>query len=372
MTAVANGDALSVRVPFGGHVVWPNTCCVCTAELPEACLRLEAYAVRWWLPDSWQRPLAWFELPLCLRCRGRRVILALLRGLGVVLVIAGLVFASSMTDRRLRIPAWALEGTLAPLVLWLWWRFPLGPTIRVAEGAVVMTFRSAEFAQGAKVFDPPAIATVSPGPLADREQADFAYAELEDEGDAVDQGWSDEGLAVPMAAAAVASRANLPTGLTQRPARRRLAVAAALLATAALGLLSRRYPLPGFLAEYTGDAAYATAAFFLFALVWPRARTVTLLALAFGFAAAVEASQLLAWPWLQDLRATRLGGLLLGHGYQAADLIAYAVGALLAGCADVTFLRPSLPTPSEPDSLPDRSSRPTSGSGPAVHSETPR
>jgi len=150
---------------------------------------------------------------------------------------------------------------------------------------------------------------------------------------------------------------------TQRPARRRFAVAAALLATAALGLLSRRYPLPGLLAEYTGDAAYATAAFFLFALPWPRARTTTLLVLAFGFAAAVEASQLLAWPWLQDLRATRLGGLLLGHGYQTADLAAYAVGALLAGCADVTFLRPSLPGPSGPDSLRDRSSRPTSGSG---------
>ena len=76
--------------------------------------------------------------------------------------------------------------------------------------------------------------------------------------------------------------------------------------------------------------------------------------------------------WLQDLRATRLGGLLLGHGYQAADLVAYGVGALLAGCADVTFLRPSLPSPSGPDSLPDRSSRPTPGSGPAVHSENPR
>jgi len=158
----------------------------------------------------------------------------------------------------------------------------------------------------------------------------------------------------------------------QRPARRRLAVVAALLATAALGLLSRRYPLPGFLAEYTGDAAYATAAFFLFALPFPRARTAALLVLAFGFAAAVEASQLLAWPWLQELRGTRLGALLLGQGYQTADLAAYAVGTLLAGCADVTFLRPSLRACPEPDSLRDRSSQPTSGSGRTVHSENPR
>ncbi len=353
-------------------MVWPNACCVCTAELPEACLRLEAYAFRWRVPDSWQRPVAVFEVPMCVRCWRRRVILALLRGLVVVLLIAGLVFAASMTGRGLGGLAWALKLLLAPIVLWLWWRFPLGPTIRVAERAVVMTFRFAGFAQAAKVFDPPSIATVSPGPLADRELEDLVYADLEDEGDVLDQGWLGEGHGQQVAAAALASRADLRTGLTQRPARRRLAVAAALLATAALGLLSRRYPLPGFLAEYTGDAAYATAAFFLFALPWPRARTATLLALAFGFAAAIEASQLLAWPWLQDLRATRLGGLLLGHGYQAADLVAYGVGALLAGCADVTFLRPSLPSPSGPDSLPDRSSRPTPGSGPAVHSETPR
>ena len=41
---------------------------------------------------------------------------------------------------------------------------------------------------------------------------------------------------------------------------------------------------------------------------------------------AVELSQLLSWPWLQDLRGTRLGALVLGQGFQWADLIAYAIG----------------------------------------------
>ncbi|MBL8737162.1 MAG: DUF2809 domain-containing protein [Planctomycetes bacterium] len=134
-----------------------------------------------------------------------------------------------------------------------------------------------------------------------------------------------------------------------------------LVATAGLGLLSRRYPLPGLLAEHTGDALYATAAYFLLAVPFAGARTRTLLGGAFLFAAAVECQQALAWPWLVDLRATRLGALLLGQGFQLADLAAYAAGATLAALADVTFLRPSLPGGPKPDSLPGRSTPPTPG-----------
>ncbi len=138
---------------------------------------------------------------------------------------------------------------------------------------------------------------------------------------------------------------------------------ALLLATAGLGLLSRRYPLPGLFAEYTGDALYATAAFFLLALPFAAGRTRTLLLGAFLFAATVECQQALTWPWLLDLRATRLGQLLLGRGFQVADLAAYVVGALLAAGVDVTFLRPSLPGGPKPDSLPGRSTPPTPGGG---------
>ena len=42
--------------------------------------------------------------------------------------------------------------------------------------------------------------------------------------------------------------------------RRRPWLLAALAAVVALGLLSRRHPLPGILAEYTGDALYTVAA----------------------------------------------------------------------------------------------------------------
>jgi hypothetical protein len=134
--------------------------------------------------------------------------------------------------------------------------------------------------------------------------------------------------------------------------RARTAVALVLGATVVAALLSRRHPLPRLLAEHTGDALYATAAFFLFALLRPIARTTHLALFAFLFAALIESTQLLDWPWLQAIRATRLGALLLGQGFQWADVFAYAIGATLACVVDATFLRRSIPTLARPDRLP--------------------
>lgn len=140
--------------------------------------------------------------------------------------------------------------------------------------------------------------------------------------------------------------------------RRRAVAGAALLAVVCLALLSRRHPLPGLLAEHTGDALYATAAYLLFALCWPRARVGWLATLAFAFAAAIELSQLLTWPWLGAFRATRLGALLLGQGFQLVDLFAYLAGAGLAWAVDVTFLRRWTGPPHDFDRLPQQSRSP--------------
>lgn len=119
-----------------------------------------------------------------------------------------------------------------------------------------------------------------------------------------------------------------------RTGRSRAGVLLQIGLVVALGLLSRRFPLPGILAEHTGDALYAVAAYFATAFVFPAASRPALVCAAFGFSAAVEFSQMLSWPWLRDLRATRPGALLLGQGFQRADLVAYAIGAMLAGLGD--------------------------------------
>ena len=113
----------------------------------------------------------------------------------------------------------------------------------------------------------------------------------------------------------------------------------ALLCVVGLGLLSRSYPLPGFLAEYTGDALYAVAVFLALAAVFRRSATRSLACSAFVFSAAVELSQLLTWPLLMDLRQTWLGALCLGQGFQWADLLAYLVGVGAVAALDRLVFR---------------------------------
>lgn len=109
--------------------------------------------------------------------------------------------------------------------------------------------------------------------------------------------------------------------------RSRVGLALALAVTVTLGLLSRRHPLPGVLAEYTGDALYALAATWCCAIVAANGRAAMLALAGFSLSAAVELSQLLQFEWLLRVRGTRVGGLVLGHGFKWPDFLAYLVGA---------------------------------------------
>ena len=129
---------------------------------------------------------------------------------------------------------------------------------------------------------------------------------------------------------------NTKTSLIDRHElpRRRTVCLLAMAATIALGLGSRAKPLPGLLAEHTGDALYATMAFFGFAALAPSARRSWLWLAAFGFAALIECSQLLRFDWLDSVRRTGLGRLVLGQGFKWADFVAYAAGATLGAFVD--------------------------------------
>ena len=121
--------------------------------------------------------------------------------------------------------------------------------------------------------------------------------------------------------------------------RSRLLTAALLLLTIALGLASRRYAaLPSFIAAYAGDALWAAMVFWIAAFLWPHANTRTLVAVALGLSFAVELSQLYQAPWINEIRATRLGALALGHGFLWSDLVCYAAGIALASVVDLGLL----------------------------------
>jgi hypothetical protein len=123
--------------------------------------------------------------------------------------------------------------------------------------------------------------------------------------------------------------------------RSRWRYAAAAGATIALGLASRRYSahLPWWLATNAGDALYATMVFWGVGLVAPRARTSRVALAAIAWCFAVELLQLYRAPWLDAVRATTPGKLVLGQGFQALDLVCYAIGAALGAGLERTLRR---------------------------------
>jgi Protein of unknown function (DUF2809) len=104
-----------------------------------------------------------------------------------------------------------------------------------------------------------------------------------------------------------------------------------------LGIVSRRYShvLPGFIAAYSGDTLWALAAYLGTGLVLPRASTRTIALLAMIFSVAIELSQLYHAPWIDSIRQTTLGGLILGFGFLWSDLSCYAVGVGLGVMIDI-------------------------------------
>jgi hypothetical protein len=95
-----------------------------------------------------------------------------------------------------------------------------------------------------------------------------------------------------------------------------------------LGIGSRRFGsiLPGFIATYAGDSLWALAAFLAIGVILPRASTQTVALLALFLSVAVELSQLYHAPWIDSIRSTTVGGLLLGFGFLWSDLACYTAG----------------------------------------------
>lgn len=110
--------------------------------------------------------------------------------------------------------------------------------------------------------------------------------------------------------------------------RSRITYLIAVIVVVILGLSSRRYSrvLPEFLASYAGDTLWALTAFLGIGVLFPRWSTVRVCVTALLFAFAIELSQLYHSPWVEQIRHTRVGGLILGYGFLWSDFICYGVG----------------------------------------------
>ncbi|MEM7655870.1 MAG: DUF2809 domain-containing protein [Bacteroidota bacterium] len=117
--------------------------------------------------------------------------------------------------------------------------------------------------------------------------------------------------------------------------KQRLWYAGLALLTIPIGLGSRIYDAHlGFYGTYAPDTWWTVMFYLGFrALLVHRSRRVAAIAtiaLSFG----IEFLQLYHAPWIEAIRATRLGGLILGFSFLWTDLVCYTVGLLLAWGAD--------------------------------------
>lgn len=98
-----------------------------------------------------------------------------------------------------------------------------------------------------------------------------------------------------------------------------------------LGLASRRFrgELPTFVGEYSGDTLWALMMYLLVSVLLPGQRILRRGVIALSLAFLVEVSQLYHAPWIDAIRATTLGGLVLGFGFLWSDFACYTVGVVL-------------------------------------------
>ncbi|MDA2313401.1 MULTISPECIES: DUF2809 domain-containing protein [Bacillus cereus group] len=110
--------------------------------------------------------------------------------------------------------------------------------------------------------------------------------------------------------------------------RNRLLYATFTIIVIILGLSSRKfaYALPELLNDYLGDTLWALMIFIGFGFLFPKIETKKLAFISLIFCYGIEMSQLYHAEWIDNIRATTLGGLVLGYGFLWSDLVAYTIG----------------------------------------------
>lgn len=132
-----------------------------------------------------------------------------------------------------------------------------------------------------------------------------------------------------------AASAGSPFTTTAARHRLLLAVAAAVTVTAGLTV---RLVFDGAWTGPAGDGLYAVLVYLLLAFLAPRARSVGVAAAAFLVCAGIELFQLTGVP-AQLAQEWPPTAWVLGVGFSAADLVAYAVGAVAAALVDSALRR---------------------------------
>ena len=107
-----------------------------------------------------------------------------------------------------------------------------------------------------------------------------------------------------------------------------------LFALIACGLASRSSGMPPVVVLYAGDVLWGCLFYVLGSWLTPATPPVRVWLAMSVVVELIEFSQLYQAPWARTLRATRLGGLLLGHAFLWSDVGCVVLGTSVAALAD--------------------------------------
>lgn len=98
-----------------------------------------------------------------------------------------------------------------------------------------------------------------------------------------------------------------------------------------IGLASRKVSshLPLLLSKYPGDALWALMVFIVVGFLFANITTKKAAIISLLFSFLIETSQLYHAPWIDTIRHTILGALILGSGFSWYDICCYVVGVLI-------------------------------------------
>jgi len=123
--------------------------------------------------------------------------------------------------------------------------------------------------------------------------------------------------------------------------RKRLFYGIAVLSVIITGLASRKFSayLPGFIADYAGDTLWALMVFLLIGFVFRNISTGRAAAVSLLFSYSIELSQFYQAPWINSIRHTRIGGLVLGFGFLWSDIFCYTTGITIGAILEKYLLK---------------------------------
>ncbi len=97
---------------------------------------------------------------------------------------------------------------------------------------------------------------------------------------------------------------------------------------------------PDFVNLWLGDLLYAVMMFFAISFLFPNKKALHRAFAAAIVCYAVEFFQMYHAPWIEAVRSTLLGKLILGRGFLWSDVLAYSAGVVMAYLLDkVLFFR---------------------------------